>query len=251
LAFKPVVANPVYQQVADQIAEAVVAGDLPPGEPLPNERDLSRQFGVSRATIREALRALQARGLVVSSGSRTRPLRAADLAEGASGPLREALANMVRLRRIGLEDLVDLRCALEAAALDRAARGPESGHLDEARRALEEMGREDVSVEEFDEADVRFHLELVAASGNQAMHLVMLAVRDSIAQHLLQALRQLPEPPETLRRLAGEHAAVLRAVEAGDAARARRLIRQHIEGFYETFVQQDLEGQGERTARGR
>jgi GntR family transcriptional repressor for pyruvate dehydrogenase complex len=248
MAFKPVVANPAYQQVAERIADAVVAGELLPGEPLPNERDLSRQFRVSRATIREALRALQARGLVVSSGSRTRPLRAANLAEGASGPLREALANLVRLRRVRLNDLVDLRCSLEAAALERAARDPESTHLDQARRALEEMRRDDVSVEEFDQADVRFHLELVAASGNQAMHLVMLAVRDSIAQHLLEALRQLPEAPETLRRLAGQHAAILKAVEAGDAARARRLVRQHIEGFYERFVEQDLEEPETRVA---
>jgi len=74
------------------------------------------------------------------------------------------------------------------------------------------MREHDVSVEEFDHADVRFHLALVAASGNEAMHPVMLAVRDSIAQHLLEALRLVPEPPETFRRLADQHATILKAV---------------------------------------
>lgn len=239
MAFKPVVTNPVYQQVADEIAEAILAGDLPPGESLPNERELSRQFGVSRTTLREALRALQARGLVVSSGSRTRPLRAAELAEAASGPMREALAHLLRLRRVRLQDLIDLRCALETAALEQAAGEPEPREMDQARGALETMRKIDVTVDEFDEADVRFHLSLVAASGNQAMHLVMLAVRDSMAEHLLTALRLLPEPGDTFRSLADQHAAILKAVESGDPARARRLVLEHIVGFYKKFVPED------------
>jgi GntR family transcriptional regulator, transcriptional repressor for pyruvate dehydrogenase complex len=241
VTFSPLATTPVYQQVADRVAEAILAGELPPGEPLPNERELSQQFGVSRSTIREALRALQARGLVVSSGSRTRPLRTVGLVEGATGPLREALVHLFRLRRVRLSDLVDVRCALEAAALERAAEDPDPLALRETRTALEDMQKNDISVEEFDEADVRFHLALVAASGNEAMHLVMLAVRDSIAHHLLEALRLVPEPPETFRILADQHATILKAVEAGDAAQSARLIRQHIVGFYRRFVPQDLD----------
>lgn len=250
MSFKPVVRDPVYQQVADQIAEAILAGDLPAGQPLPTERDLSEQFGVSRASIREALRALQARGLAVSSGSRTRPLLVVTPAAGASGPLKEALMNLVRLQQVGLWDLVEVRCALETAALERAAESPEAASLDEARAALAEMRRPGVSVEEFDQADVRFHLALIAASGNRAMHLVMLALRDAMAKHLDESLRLLPRPAEAFRQLAGEHAALLEAVEGGNGGAAGALVRDHIRGFYQRFVTPDAEGSDGRAGGG-
>jgi GntR family transcriptional repressor for pyruvate dehydrogenase complex len=248
MSFKPLVREPVYQQVADQIAEAILAGELPAGQPLPTERDLSEQFDVSRASIREALRALQARGLVVSSGSRTRPLRVTPAA-GASGPLREALLNLVRLQEVGLADLIDVRCALETAALERAAEGADPARLEEARQALVEMRRSDLSVEEFDEADVRFHLALIAASGNRAMHLVMLALRDAMTKHLHESLRMLPRPAEAFHQLADQHAAILQAVEAGDGEAARTLVQEHIVRFYERFVSPDGEGSDRPAAR--
>jgi GntR family transcriptional regulator, transcriptional repressor for pyruvate dehydrogenase complex len=74
MTFNNVVRNPAYLQVTAQIKEAILDGSLAPGEPLPTERDLSAQFGVSRTTVREALRALQAQGLI-SGESRTSPLR--------------------------------------------------------------------------------------------------------------------------------------------------------------------------------
>jgi DNA-binding FadR family transcriptional regulator len=239
MAFTPVVREPVYQQVADQIAEAILAGELEAGQPLPTERDLSEQFGVSRATVREALRALQAQGLAVSSGSRTRPLLVTPAA-GATGPLREALTNLVRLQHVELADLIDVRCALESAALERAAQAADGDALDDARAALAEMRRPDISVEDFDEADVRFHLALMAASGNRAMHLVMLALRDAMTRHLHATLVMLPRPREALGELADQHAGILDAVEAGDGARARTLVQRHIVEFYRRFVVRDV-----------
>jgi GntR family transcriptional repressor for pyruvate dehydrogenase complex len=242
MAFEPLVTVPVYQQVADQIAEAILAGDFPPGDSLPNERELSRQFAVSRTTIREGLRALQARGLVASSHSRTRPLRIPELGEVASGPLKEGLAYLIRLRRVELEDLVELRSALEMAALESAARSADRAQLDQAHQALVQMHDSDVSVQQFHEANVQFHLALVAASRNQAIRLVMLALRDSIAQHLLQALRLLDEPRDTIRRLVDEHTAILKALEGGEGKKAGRLVRQHIVGFYEGYVSPSSSG---------
>ncbi len=241
MPFNGVVRNPVYLQVADQIREAILAGELAPGEALPTERDLSAQFSVSRTTVREALRALQAQGLV-SGGGRTTPLRTTVIAAVPSGPLRETLGNLVRLQRVSLADLVELRCALEAAALERAAATAALGDLHEAHLALAEMARPDVTVDEFDQADVRFHLALVASSGNQAMHLIMLAVRDAIADHLLEALRQLPRTGPTLHRLADQHRRILSALEAGDGKKAGRLVRDHIMGFYLPFLDEGLQG---------
>lgn len=232
MAFREIVRSPVYIQVAEQLREAILAGELPAGEALPTERELAASFGVSRPSIREALRALQAQGLITGGGSPVRPLVARELDE----PAREALVNLLRLNRIELADLVELRCVLEAAAVRKAARRRDPRLLAEARRALDDMREGRVGIEAFDEADVRFHVALARASGNEAMHLVMQALRGAAARHLLEALRTRREPQRALRRLAGQHAAILEAVESGDGEAAAALIEDHIRGFYRSSL---------------
>jgi DNA-binding FadR family transcriptional regulator len=104
----------------------------------------------------------------------------------------------------------------------------------EARAAVEEMHAPDIGIEAFDEADVRFHVALARASGNEAMHLVMVALREPVARHLLEALRARRDPRRVLRRLTVEHEQILTAVARGDGAEAAALVEAHIRGFYET-----------------
>ena len=115
--FTPVTRTPLSAQVATQLRAAIMAGDIAPGQELPTERELVEAFGVSRASVREALGSLRAEGLVVSAGAPARAVVAEDL----DRPAREALVNLMRLRGVALEDLVELRCLLETAALERAA----------------------------------------------------------------------------------------------------------------------------------
>lgn len=233
---QPLLREPVYRQVAAQLREAILSGQLAAGEPMPAERDLCERFGVSRPTVREALRELQAQSLVVAAGP-TAPLRVARAEAVSSGPLRDALVHLVRLGGVALGDLVELRCALESAAAARAAERGAGPGLDEARAALAEMRAAGGGLEAFERADVRFHVALVGASGNEALHLVMLAVRDSMGAHLLGALRAARDPAAAVERLAHEHAEILAAVERGDGDAAARLAREHVEGFYHREVE--------------
>ncbi len=243
MSFRAVTRNPAYEQVAQQLRAAILDGELKPGDELPAERELCAQFGVSRTTVREALRALQAQGLAVATGP-TAPLRVPQPDALSTGPLRDSLVHLMKLGRVPLGDLVELRGALEAAAvaaaavtlgtapLDDPARQRAAAHVAEARRALDEMRAVGDDPHAFEQADVRFHVALVAASGNEALQLVMLAVRDSISAHLLDALRSDPAPQRTLNRLARQHEAILAAVEAGDARDAEALLHDHVIGFY-------------------
>lgn len=200
--------------------------------------------------MREALRALQAQGLAVQAGP-TAPLRVPQPDALSTGPLRDSLVHLMKLGRVPLGDLVELRGALEAAAvaaaattlgsapLEDPARKQTTAHVAEARRALDEMRRQLAApgpaadaAAAFEQADVRFHVALVAASGNEALQLVMLAVRDSVSAHLLDALTSDPAPQRTLNRLTRQHEAILAAVEAGDARDAEVLLRDHVIGFY-------------------
>jgi len=218
-------------QVADRIRAAILDRTIAAGERLPPERTLASQFGVSRATIREALRHLQAEGLL-ASGGRTSPMQTATL-DGATDRFREALTNVVRLQKVSLPDLVELRLAIETAALARACDAPVKEHLEAAHRQLSTMRDPEITRAAFHRADVAFHIALVAASGNEAHELVMLAVKDSIELHLDEALRARSFA-RVRPRLVADHAALLAAVERGSKTTVAKLLRNHLAGFYGT-----------------
>jgi DNA-binding FadR family transcriptional regulator len=233
VSFQAVARDPAYEQVARQLRDAILDGALAPGEALPAERELCEHFGVSRTTVREALRALQAQGLAVADGP-TAPLRVTTPELLAAGPGRDGLVHLLRLGRVPLDDLVELRCALEAAAVTHVARAHDEQTLAPARAALEEMRAANGDLAAIERADVRFHLALAQAAGNRALELVMLAVRDSIEAHLHTTLIARPDPRTAARRLLREHEALLAAVAAGDAGEAERLVREHLLRFYGT-----------------
>lgn len=217
-----------YEQVAERIRSAILDKSLSAAERLPAERELAAQFGVSRTTVREALRHLQAQGLLAARG-RTSPMQAAD-PEATLLRFREALSHLVQLRNVALSELLELRLAIETAALVRAAQAPVAEHVAAAHAALEVMDSARVSQAAFYEADVSFHASLVAASGNEALRLVMLAVKDSMRLYLDQALRGRSfakvRPP-----IVEEHRQLLLAVEQGRVGAVSALLREHLE-FY-------------------
>ena len=226
--FQQLTRQTAYEQVADRIRAAILDKSLSAEDQLPPERDLATQFGVSRATLREALRHLQAQGLLTPRG-RTSPMRPAD-PSAALARFREALSNVVQLRDVSLPDLLELRSAVEMTALVRAAQSPVVERLGEARAALESMSNPRISQAAFYEEDVEFHAALVAASGNQALWLVMLAVKDSMRHHLDQTMRG--RSFSKLRpQVVAEHERILAAVEAGDTSSIAALLREHLE-FY-------------------
>jgi GntR family transcriptional regulator, transcriptional repressor for pyruvate dehydrogenase complex len=134
---------------------------------------------------------------------------------------------------VSIGDLVQLRIAVEGAALLRAAASPIAAHLDEARAALATMQRADTPADAFRQADVAFHLALVTAGGNQALRLVIQAVKDAIRAHLDEQLSA-----RTLARLrpriVAEHRALLRSVERGAGQAAVAQLRGHLREFYGT-----------------
>jgi DNA-binding FadR family transcriptional regulator len=219
-----------YEQVAERIRAAILDRSLSADDRLPPERDLAAQFGVSRTTVREALRHLQAQGLLSARG-RTSPMRAAD-PEAALSRFREALSHVVQLRNVTLPELIELRLAIETRALMRAAQAPVLTQLEEARAALESMANPRVSQREFYDMDVAFHVALVAASGNEAMRLVLLAVKDSILLHLDEAMKGRSFA-KVRPQVTEEHRQLLKAVEKGNVKVIAEMLRSHLE-FYGT-----------------
>jgi DNA-binding FadR family transcriptional regulator len=228
---QPLERRPIYEQVADRLRESILSGELPAGSALPPERELSERFGVGRTTIREALRALQTKGLAVTTGP-TSPLRVVAPDALTTDPLRDTLVHLLRLGRVPLDDLIGLRVALEGAGVAEAAARAPRRDLTAARDQIAFMRTAEADLEAFEVADIRFHLELVRASGNEALSIVMLAVRDTISAALRSHLEALDDPRPTLNQLIAEHEAILQAVLDGDGDRARRLSADHLTRFY-------------------
>ena len=240
MTFTAVVRNHAYLQVAAQIREAILEGRLEDGAPLPSERDLAAQFGVARTTVREALRALQAEGLL-SGGGATKPLRTT-VSSGVPDSLRDALNNLVRLEQIPLGDLVELRCLLEGAAIARAATSPNEDRLHDAHQAVAKMMQSNVTADEFGEADALFHTALARSADNEAITILLVAARMIIQDHrqLRTALRHIAETGSTLQTLAEQHAQLLKAIEAGEGARASQIFQDYFTGFYERLLGDDF-----------
>ena len=227
---------PIYAHVAERLREAILSGDIPPGSSLPTERELSDELGVSRTSVREALRALQAEGLVADSG-RTSPLRTT-IPDESDQFLRKALSAAVRLRRVSLDDLIGVRCIVEGSALELAAERSvvrdDPKAFAEAEECLGHLREPNLSLEEFDKRDVGFHLAIDALAENEALFLVMTAIAGAMADKLLMVLTERHADQGTFDKLNAEHGAMLEAIRAGKGVLARELLVAHVMGFYGT-----------------
>jgi GntR family transcriptional regulator, transcriptional repressor for pyruvate dehydrogenase complex len=230
-ALEPTERAPLSIAVSRQLREAIVSGRVSIGTELPSEKELARDLGVGRSTVREALRILQAQGLL-SGGDTVSTARPRVSSDQTLSMAASTMENALRLGQVPLGDLVELRVLLESAAVrDAAERGEPS--LDEAQEALAIMKAPRVDIEAFRAADLRFHAALAAASGNVAFGLVMGVLRTAISSHLGEALLRVPNARTTMAALTREHEQILAAVVAGRAKRAAELVTDHIRAFYE------------------
>jgi DNA-binding FadR family transcriptional regulator len=228
---------PLSVIVSRKLREAIVSGRMSVGSAFPSEKELTTSLGVGRSTVREALRILQAQGLL-SGGDSVSTQRPRISAAHTLVSAAQAMENVIRLGQVPIADLVELRLVIEGAAIEQAASPgtararADAGALAPARAALATMQDPGIDIPTFRDADLRFHRGLVAAAGNAAFPLVMGVLREAIAAHLGEALLHVKDPKRTMARLRREHQAIYDAVEAGRGALARGLVTRHIRSFY-------------------
>jgi len=226
-----------HEIVLAHIEAELSAGRVSLGQRLPGERVLAEQIGVSRASVREAIRVLEAMGVIrtaVGSGAEAGAVIVADPGMALAGALRLHLATT----HLVISDIVATRVLLESWAV-RAASLPGSrdaidgpGRFAEAERLLTDMDDAGLTPEEFHRLDAQFHVELARRSGNIVVAAMMAALRESIQGYVLAAVADLPYWPATARQLRREHRRILDAIIAGDGTRAAHVTTRHIEGFY-------------------
>ncbi|WP_375492608.1 FadR/GntR family transcriptional regulator [uncultured Jatrophihabitans sp.] len=155
---EPVRRLKVADAVAAQLEELISAGKYAVGERLPAERTLAEQFGVGRSSMREALRIVESAGLVrTDHGIGVFVVRTAR--DGG-------LASLMLLDDVTVEDLFQVRQALERDAAAHAARRRNDEALAGLRKLITQMGRRDVTNSDFVQMDAQLHLAIAAATGN-------------------------------------------------------------------------------------
>lgn len=221
VVFRPIRSGNLFDETVGRLLEAIKLGALIPGERFPSERDLVKRLGVSRPTLREAMRVLAQAGYVQSRRGRNGGTFVLPRTSEASARVARRIA---RDMEPGLRDLIVFRRVLEPSAAAFAAERAGTMDLEPVRERLARMAGSEG--EEYRAADSRFHVAIAELAGSQSL---ALAVADTQVR-LADLFSALPLVSDTLRRAnVHEHVAILGAIEQGDADAARYLMSAHIE----------------------
>ena len=221
-AVRPASPARLADTVSDAIAAALFDGRIAPGEPLPPEGEIAREFGVSKPIAREALRQLTAAGLIFTQQGKVARAKALN---GES--LERIYGYAVRSSLPRLREANEMRRVIESGIARLAAQRREPAGMAAMRLALDEMrnGLGDPSA--FTEADILFHLGLAMATGNSMIRVQMEGMR-SVQREVSElfsrrANRRAADWQATIDR----HQAIHESIEAGDVARAEASIGLH------------------------
>lgn len=223
-----------YELVVQRVHGEILAGRLKPGDRLPGERQLSEQLGVSRASVREAVRVLQAQQIV-----RSRPGTGRDSGLIVAANPRRALSELLRLHvalsSYRVADVLWIRVALEEQAVRQLAARAAETDFGQVETVLKQMSVPDIDPYTFHELDTDFHMELARAAENHLLEDLMQALRDSVRRSMLEAFERQDDWRAFRGELVAEHQLILDAARSGDPNRAADLMRRHVDGFYDVL----------------
>ncbi len=219
-----------WRVVLEKIEADLLSGALGPGDRLQPERELAATLGVGRSSVREALRVLEVMGLIrTATGSG--PTAGAIVTATPHGGLAQLLRLQVAAHGFPIPDVYETRLLLEEWAVAHLADLAEPD-LAEARATLAAMAAAGLTADDFLALDAQFHLRLTDAAGNVVVAATMAGLRTTIESYIRAGASRIADWEATASRLREEHGAILAAIDAGEAARARDLVRAHITSYY-------------------
>jgi GntR family transcriptional repressor for pyruvate dehydrogenase complex len=232
--FQPVQPVRAYQRIVEQIEDALIRGDLTPGQRLPSERELVSQFAVSRSTVREALRFLESGGVV-----RSRPgdPNGPEILPFTSAPLRKQLFRLARVDQLTLSELIGFRMIMDGAAIQLASRLRTDEQLAEMEQTLVAMRAAiDVDFNAFSEADLAFHEVIARVSRNSLIETCNEVVRGVVLGLIADKIANATNSRALMLESLQHHTEVVEAIRAGDGHAAARIARQNLYDYYAAYV---------------
>jgi DNA-binding FadR family transcriptional regulator len=214
-----------YEQVNDQLRELIVSGRLAPGERLPNEAELAREFGVSRATVREALRILAAQNLIrTTKGTRGGSYVTLPTVDHISEFIRGNLNLLSESEHVTLEELLEARELVEVPAARLAAERWKPPDLERLRETVPEQPLRMTTEEQFT-YNRDFHTAVVEVCGNTLLYIGAQPLFTVLQTHLARSNlgRRFHRP------INEHHRRIIDAIEARDGDGAAREMKEHLE----------------------
>ncbi|MEU5691698.1 GntR family transcriptional regulator [Actinosynnema sp. NPDC020468] len=215
--FRPVRAGNAFEETVERLLQSIRLGVVPPGERLPAERDLAGRLGVSRVTLREAIRSLQDAGYVESRRGRYGGTFVTAVPPAAA-PGRPPVA-------ADLPDALTLRAVLETGAAECAASRPlGAAERRDLRARLDDCASAPLA--EYRRKDSRLHLAIAEAAGSTSLTAAIADARTRVNA----LLDRIPLLPPNLAHSNEQHARIVAHILDGDAESARRAMAEHLDG---------------------
>jgi DNA-binding FadR family transcriptional regulator len=220
--FRPAARRKLFRDVADQLADAIRSGALAAGAELPGERALTATFGVGRPAVREALRVLEAEGMVeVRHGRRARVVPATS--EALTRRIESAALGALAASERFVDDLKEARLVLELATSRRAAERATDADIARLMDALEANRRAIPDRDAYLATDIAFHRTIAAIAGNAVFEAASAAMLSWLARARVDAVHV--EGANLLSH--DEHARIARAIAARDPDAAAAAMEAH------------------------
>lgn len=222
-----------YERIIRHIRDAISTGELRPGDRLPPETELARRLDVSRPTVREALKVLEALNVLESStgpkgGTFIRTLSGAGMADN----LRDSITLMLDVHELSLAELWEAREAIEMLAVGTAAVSWTEQDLTTLRDIIESDEHKDFDIYF---PDITFHRAIANASGNRLLSLFMLSIHMTL--RTLADRNVLPKVPKAKKVSQDHHQLIYEAIRNRDEVLARARMKEHLQMAYQVYQQ--------------
>ncbi len=221
--FTSVRSNKISEHIVEQVRRAIFEGRLKPGDRLPPERELTDHFGVSKATLREAMRSLEVLGLLeirkgVAGG--------AVVTEVDAKRAKDSFTNFLLFKNVSVQDLAEIRLLLESHIAEKAARAIGAADLEKLRNLIDDcerlLGSDAPAATRT--IEVEFHRLLAALTGNP----ILIFVLDFVENLLLDTKDILKPGKEFSHQVQKAHRRIYKALLARDVERTRTEMVRHV-----------------------
>ncbi len=209
----------LVDDVAEEIRQMILSGEIEPGEFLPTRKQLAAQFGVGLSTIQEAIQALSAVGMLASRAGKGTWVR-----EDALDVLIHPETVRARLGELNATEVYEARSVVEIALTDMAARRATSEDVERIWQAMRQMEACADDTEDFVDADLDFHLAVAKASKNELLEQFYHLAR----KLLVEVIKEMVSLPNVKRDSIPYQRAIAEAIEQGDPLLARQAAEEHM-----------------------
>ena len=232
MSFKPIKTKKIYEEIVEQIRQLINDGDLAPGDRLLSERELSERLRVSRASVREALSALEIMGLI-----EVRPGEGTFIRQTSVDSIIGPLALILSIEKDTVMELLEARKVLEVETAGLAAQRGSEEEIEVMGEALRQMRTDLEHYTLGEEADHKFHFAIAIAAHNSILLRLMNTISDTMKQSLRTSRQRLYATPGTPERLYREHCAIYEAILARNPKLAREKMYEHLLGVEKQMMQ--------------